>query len=91
MVQIFRSTKRDEAYLYVDKLQGLEVVPDALMHAFGKPEHVMDMLLRPGLSLARVHVDQVLEAVQAKGFYLQMPPPRENLLEEWKTRNGKPD
>lgn len=91
MVQIFRSQKMIEAYLYVDKLRGFGVVPDPLQRAFGKPVSVMEILLRPGVTLARVDAEKVMAAILEQGYYLQMPPPRENLLKEWKAERGQDD
>lgn len=61
-------------YLYVDKAEGLEKVPEALMARFGKPEPAMTLLLHPERKLARANVVDVLEAIATSGFFLQMPP-----------------
>ena len=34
---IYRSKKKDEMYLYVDKTKALSLVPEALLVMFGKP------------------------------------------------------
>lgn len=67
-------------YLYVVKAEGLTRVPEALLAMFGKPVHVADMLLKPERKLARADVGKVLEDLESKGFYLQMPPPKEDYL-----------
>jgi uncharacterized protein YcgL (UPF0745 family) len=77
---IYRSLKRDEMYIYVEKLKGLKDVPDELYKLFGKPELVMDMLIKPDSKLSRVEAKQVLESIEEKGFFLQMPPPKEDYL-----------
>ncbi|MFN3881563.1 MAG: YcgL domain-containing protein [Nitrincola lacisaponensis] len=77
---IYRSARKDEMYLYVDKRDGLKPVPEALMERFGKAVHVMDMPMTPGRTLARVDAEKVLEAIRDKGFFLQMPPPKEDYL-----------
>ena len=41
LCQVFRSPRRQEMYLYVDKARGLEDVPEVLMNQFGEPEAVM--------------------------------------------------
>jgi len=68
-------------YIYVQKHKGLKAVPEALLKYFGEPKHVMDMLLKKEKPLARADVEQVLADIKEKGFYLQMPPEQENLLE----------
>lgn len=82
LVSIYKSLKKDEMYLYVQKHKGLKEVPEALLNQFGDPKHVMDLLLKPGRTLERVDVNKVLEDVKEKGFFLQMPPETENLLEQ---------
>lgn len=71
---IYRSSKVEGMYLYVDKAEGLERVPEALMTRFGKPEPAMTLLLHPERKLARANVADVLQAIAANGFFLQMPP-----------------
>lgn len=84
---IYRSSRKDEMYLYVDKKEGLKSVPDALMERFGKAQHVMDLPVLPGKKLARVDIDKVVESIAEKGFFLQMPPPKEDyLLDLYKER-----
>ena len=67
-------------YLYVDKREGLKSVPDALSEMFGKAQPIMDMPIIKGRKLARVDVDNVLESIRDKGYFLQMPPPKEDYL-----------
>ena len=81
---IYKSPKKDEMYLYVKKSTGLKSVPESLNAVFGDPIHVMDMLLSPeGKRLARVEVEEVMEALEEKGFFLQMPPTREPGYKEY--------
>jgi len=77
---IYKSTKKDEMYLYVDKREGLTRVPPALLEMFGKPAGAMTLLLTPDKKLARVEVQRVMDDIRDKGYYLQMPPPKEEYL-----------
>ncbi len=72
--QVFRSSRKQEMYLYVDKSSGLQDIPEALMAQFGEPMPVMVLLLTPEKKLARADAAVVLAAIKAQGFYLQMPP-----------------
>lgn len=83
---IYRSKKKDEMYLYVDKTKALSLVPEALLVMFGKPEHRMDMLLTFDKKLAKANAEDILASIDKKGYYLQMPPVREKyLLDLYKT------
>ena len=78
--EVFKSSRKDEMYLYVDKRQGLSTVPELLMETFGKPVPVFTMLLTADKKLSRVSAADVVEGIKDKGFYLQMPPPKEPYL-----------
>ncbi|QFU76162.1 YcgL domain-containing protein [Halioglobus maricola] len=78
--EIFRSPQKEEMYLYVEKAKGLEDVPETLLKQFGEAESVMTIVLTPERKLARVDVAEVLEHIEANGFFLQMPPTPQELL-----------
>lgn len=71
---VYRSPRKEGMYVYVPKQVGVTELPADLLTQFGTPGHVMDLELHAGVKLARVDVQEVLEAVQSQGFYLQMPP-----------------
>lgn len=71
---VYKSSKKKEMYLYVDRKYDLKTLPETLMSMFGQPLHVMDMILTPEKKLARVSSEKVLEMIADKGYFLQMPP-----------------
>jgi uncharacterized protein YcgL (UPF0745 family) len=86
IVQVFRSTKQDEMYIYVTKEDGLGVVPEALMERFGRGTPAMVLLLDENKKLARTDAKTVLTSIRNQGFYLQLPPTKEeSLLDLYKT------
>ncbi|MFT6286108.1 MAG: hypothetical protein ACJA09_000847 [Alcanivorax sp.] len=72
--QIFKGPRKPGSYLYVDKVQGVEAVPELLLKQFGELEEVMTLLLSPKQKLARVSVQDVMDGIREHGFFLQMPP-----------------
>lgn len=87
LCSIFKSIKKEGMYLYVPRKEQFTKVPAPLLETFGRPAHVMDMLLQPGKKLANADVDKVMTEIKDKGFYLQLPPPTEkNLLEQHRSR-----
>lgn len=80
LLAVYKSKKREGMFLYVPKAEGLARVPAELLAMFGAPVHVMDMPLKAGRDLARVTGEKLREEVAEKGFYLQMPPPKEDYL-----------
>jgi uncharacterized protein len=78
--QVFRSSRKEEMYLYVEKANGLKDVPEVLMKQFGEPQEVMTLLLTADRKLARADIGEVLKEITEQGFYLQMPPTAAQLL-----------
>ncbi len=85
---IYKSTKKEGAYLYVPKKDDFSQVPDTLMSMFGKPSLVM-MINLDGRELAQVDIEKVRQSLQEDGFFLQLPPPPENLLDQYKERKAQ--
>ncbi len=85
LCSIYKSTKKEGAYLYISKKDDFSQVPDKLMEMFGKPVFVMVIKLE-GRTLAQVDVEKVKASLDEEGFFLQLPPPPENLLETYKER-----
>lgn len=71
---VYRSDRKAETYLYLSETLDFEELPDELQKHFGEPAFVMRLELEPGLKLARVDTDQVLECLEDPGYYLQLPP-----------------
>jgi uncharacterized protein len=76
-VRVYRSSRKQEMYLYVDAKEGRARVPEALLARFGEPVEALSLLLSRDRSLARADAAQVLADIEAQGFYLQMPPAAE--------------
>ncbi|RLM26843.1 hypothetical protein BIY29_04310 [Brenneria alni] len=77
---IYRSSKRDQTYLYVEKKDDFSRVPEELMKSFGTPHLAMLLPLDGSKKLASADIEKVKQALEEQGFYLQVPPPPENLL-----------
>jgi len=89
LCSIYRSPKEEGMYLYVDKDNDLASVPEALLKRFGHPELAMTLLLTPDKKLARADVAKVLEAIEEQGFYLQMPPRPDEIMQDLRNKNSK--
>lgn len=71
---IYKSVKKAELYLYLEKKDDFSKIPEALLNGLGKTEFVMDLEITPERKLAREDVNKVLASLQDKGFFIQMPP-----------------
>ena len=72
---IYKSLKKDELYLFLDKRDDFSAVPEALMQTFGRLAFVMELELTPQRKLAREDAGKIIAGIQSKGFFIQMPPP----------------
>lgn len=86
---VYRSSKKEGTYLYVEKSQGLTKVPEDLLGIFGKPEEAFTIMLTPQKKLARVDVEEVLTKLQSQGYFLQMPPQAEAYMQEVNVKNTR--
>ncbi|REL36062.1 YcgL domain-containing protein [Thalassotalea euphylliae] len=81
---VYRSPKKDQTYLFINKRDDFSDVPEALMKTFGTPVLVTMVNLTKQEKLALADIDKVKESLSEQGFYLQLPPPQENLLDQHK-------
>ncbi len=87
--QIFKSPNDEDMYLYVVKSEGLKHVPELLLKRFGKPIPAMTLLLQPERKLARADTQKVISALEDQGYYLQMPPPKDDDMNRIHLENTK--
>ncbi|MCK6262021.1 YcgL domain-containing protein [Vibrio sp. ZSDE26] len=88
LCSIYKSSKKEGTYLYIPKKDDFSQVPDTLMQMFGKPIFVMVIKLDKH-NLAQVNKEVVVKSLAEEGFFLQLPPRQENLLDEYKARKAQ--
>lgn len=71
---VYKSLTKSDYYLFVKKADDVARVPEALLSYFGKYELAMTLVLSPDRRLAMMSAEEVLEALDEKGYYLQLPP-----------------
>ena len=81
---IYRSNKKDQTYLYVNQRDDFSQVPESLMSVFGVPALVTMTNLDTKKKLALADLDKVKQSLKEQGYYLQLPPPKEDLLAQHK-------
>lgn len=87
---VYKTKKKSGMFLYVPEKDQFDDVPEALMNQFGNPELVMMLPLEKRKHLAGVDKQKLKEALKDPGYYLQMPPKEENLLEAHRLSLGLP-
>jgi len=81
---IYKSPRKAQTYLFVNKRDDFSSVPEALMKTFGTPTLVTLINLDTKEKLAMADIEKVKQNLAEQGFYLQLPPPQEDLLKEHK-------
>ncbi|MBY6185317.1 YcgL domain-containing protein [Marinobacter hydrocarbonoclasticus] len=77
---IYKSSRKADTYLYLPKRDDFSKVPKALMEVFGTPLFVMMLPMIKVKQLANADLQKVTDEMREKGYYLQLPPPTEDLL-----------
>lgn len=88
LLAVYKTAKKAGMYLYIAKKDDFSSVPEALMNQFGRPQLVMMLPLSKRDALGGVDKAKLIDAINEQGFYLQMPPKEENLLESHRESLG---
>lgn len=86
---IYRSSKKDELYLFLAREDDFECVPEEVMKAFGAAKKAMELELTPEMKMARSKADEIIANLKERGFHLQMPPPSHELVEAVLSKQSK--
>ncbi|WP_375054893.1 YcgL domain-containing protein [Zobellella sp. DQSA1] len=77
---VYKSPKKADTYLFIERRDDFSRVPGSLLDTFGTPQLAMIVNLATKARLAQADIDKVRQALRTQGYYLQLPPPPENLL-----------
>lgn len=88
LTAVYKSKKKADSFLFVEKRDDFTKVPEPLMTMFGQPKYVMLINLAKREVLGTADLETVKAALTEKGYYLQIPPPQENLLSQLRKENG---
>lgn len=84
LCSIYNSPRKPQTYLFINKRDDFSSVPEALMKTFGTPKLVTIINLATKDKLAMADLEKVKNNLTEQGFYLQLPPPQEDLLKAHK-------
>ena len=88
---VYKSLKKEQTYLYVERRDDFSAVPEALLSSFGPPQLVTIINLAARQHLALADLTKVKNQLQSQGFYLQIPPPVESLLSQHQAQQRAKD
>lgn len=85
---VYKSPRKADTYLYIEKRDDFSTVPEALLKQFGQPKFVTIVALTKHEKIANIDKDSFIEKVRRDGFYLQLPPKEKSLLAEHREALG---
>ncbi len=78
---IYKGDRKQDTYLYIEREGDFSRVPEALLKLLGMLEWVMALELTPDRTLAQADAEQVRRQLKEHGYYLQMPPQDDSVLQ----------
>lgn len=81
VVQIYRSKKKDGAYIYTRMQDGMKEIPEALQKQLAPLEASIVIKLNAERKLAQADAEKVLKSLEEHGYYLQLPPPADAYMQ----------
>lgn len=88
---VYKSRKKSDTYLYINKRDDFSEVPKALLATFGVPQFVMLVPLNKPRNVGSIGIEKLSEILKSKGFYLQLSKQEENLLSQHRRAKGLSD
>lgn len=70
---VYRSSRRENTYLFMAKKDDFENIPETLLRVFGDPKFSFEFELNNNKKLVREDSTDVIKNIQERGFHLQMP------------------
>ncbi|MDT0593940.1 YcgL domain-containing protein [Glaciecola petra] len=85
---VYKSKRKADTYLYVEKKNAFDRVPEVLLKQFGPPVFVMYLAIEKHKKVAGIDSQSFVTSIKDKGYYLQMPPAQKNLLKTHRSELG---
>ncbi len=82
LCSVYKSSKKAQTYLFINKRDDFSAVPETLMKMFGKPVLVTVINLATKVKLGFADLDKVKANLIEQGYYLQLTPKEDDLLKE---------
>lgn len=77
---VYKSPKKADTYLYIEKRDDFSGVPEALIQTFGTPQYLTVIPLLKYEHIANISRSSFIDKIKKDGFYLQLPPKEKSLL-----------
>ena len=79
---VYRSNNKPGLYLYLKEKDNFNEVPESLIRLLGDTKFSFEFDLGKNRKLVRAEAKEVLRIMKENGYFLQMPPPKSDILEK---------
>jgi len=79
---VYRSNNKPGLYLYLKEKDNFNEVPESLIRLLGETKFSFEFDLGRNRKLVRAEAKEVLRIMKENGYFLQMPPPKSDILEK---------
>ncbi|HIQ15488.1 MAG TPA: YcgL domain-containing protein [Leucothrix sp.] len=79
---VYRSNNKPGLYLYLKEKDNFNEVPESLIRLLGETKFSFEFDLGKNRKLVRAEAKEVLRIMKENGYFLQMPPPKSDILEK---------
>jgi len=77
---VYRSEKKQGMFLYLKLKDDFSCVPESLIKLLGETTYSFEFDLNKDRKLVKLDAKEVIKTMTDKGYFLQMPPPKSDLL-----------
>ena len=77
---VYRSKRHKGMYLYLSEKDNIDIIPKSLRTLLGDIEFSFKFDLDKNRKLMQSEAKEVIELMQENGYFLQMPPPKDECL-----------
>ena len=71
---VYKGSRKPDAYLYIQRKGNFSQVPESLLDLMGTLQVPISLDLTADSTLAQARIEEVLQQLEDRGFYLQLPP-----------------
>ena len=71
---VYKSSRKQNTYLFIDRENNFDNVPEALISLLGDLSLVIDIVLDSDRKLAQADPAEVMSHIKNQGYFLQLPP-----------------
>ena len=71
---VYKGSRKPDAYLFIQREGDFSQVPESLLDLMGTLQLAISLDLTADTALAQARIEEVLQQLEDRGFYLQLPP-----------------